>query len=226
MKNISLFCFLVLGWCSALQAQENSNSYRLELSSNSIFPQYERVRAFVYGWDSYIIRRKYNYAIRLSAFRQLNPRLELGLGIGYANLDAIVKDSCYLCTLPIDLPKVNFPIYGVDTKFRAFEIPLELRINWFKAPRKIAPYLSVGLTGRMFTLYGFSLDGEQTRIRARDFSLGGDIGLGSRFYLTKQWSLNVATHVMRSKYYEVAEIKNEINWLNEWSVNVGASKAF
>lgn len=220
-KLIILFC-LNLCLFSIIDAQEKSASFRLELSSNSIFPEYDRVRNFNNGLGSQISKRVYNYAIQLSGFYRLTPRLDLGLGLGYANLDAFSNLNCIYCDSP------GFVSY---TKFRAIEMPMELRIAWFKKPRKVAPYFSVGATSRIYQLYGHTIEGEEIKIAEDEFSVGANAGMGIHFNLTEKWSLNVAGHYMISTYYSIDGLgklpsSEQLDWLNEWYVKVGISRFF
>lgn len=231
MKKLLLFCLCCFSLLGFLDAQENNASLRMEFSSNSIFPLSNNIRTFIHPWNYYVSKRKYNYSLQLSAFHRISRRLDVGLGMGYANLDAYTTFTCDFCLLPVTdriiNPREEF------SKFRAIEMPLELRIHWFKNARRISPYTSVGMTGRVYLLYTYSATGAQIRIDENDFSLGLNAGLGTRFLLGEQWSINLATHFMRSKYQEAVQgygrllpPEEGVKWLNECYVKVGLSRAF
>lgn len=222
MKKIMTFLLFTFCVTSFIAAQEESDKFRLELSTQSLFANYDVLRSSDYTGLN-IAKRVPNFTVQISAFWALGDRLELGAGLAYANRDAYT--TCYCAFCDKFFPTEDF------TRIRSLELPLEVRWKWLKEAKRFDPYVSLGANNRVpfGSLQVFSSEGGGLKFSR--LSSGLILGLGSRIHLYEKWSLLVAASVGNYIQFNKEDdffipISGVDKVVDEWSVKFGFCRSF
>ncbi len=224
MKNLCLFLMLLCLGQASLFAQEEASRFRLELSNQSIFTQGNEL---VIGpnMNFHIGEKVYNYASHLSGFWRLGNRLELGVGLGYANRDAYVGRS-FCSYIPCRRPGDFFP--DRYTRIRSLEIPVELRWKYWKSAKRIIPYFSVGIANRIPIIDSSVLGNGKTRLSLDDYAMGVTLGAGTQIKIFEKWSLLFEVKIRKDSNFNFEKHSRTegIRWFNEGVIKLGLGRNF
>ena len=227
MKNLCLFFMLFYLGQAPLLAQEETSRFRLELSNQSIFTQGNYL-VLAPDLKFYVGEKTYNYTSHLSGFWRLGNRLELGLGLGYANRDAYIKSPfCFFA--PCRRPNMLFA--DGYKRIRSLEIPLELRWKYWKSAKRFVPYFSVGIANRIPILDSSFFEDDKTRLSLADYTMGVVLGTGLQVRAFEKWILFVAVQIRKENNFKFEKDSSVFGlekkrWFNEAVVKIGIGRNF